>query len=275
MDELDLLKEFRRTLPGPTEEHARALRDGLLQTLKANSSGPSSQWAWRCLRARRHLTGSVERVTPPVVRLRVGWRATALAAAVVAIAGVGVTYLVTHGASGAGSASDAAHLSPAGLGAAAGDRDLLAIFNTDEPLLADGTLVTLDSAAALVQYPIYRLQDQSMGQPEVWLSKIGSESGSTYEVALRYDADLVLTFGRWPEGTDPAEVYQRLAGEWDAGYVTTIGGHAAWVIPPGAREPESPPVSVVHVTIGDVEITLFGRMPVEQLVSLAGSLTPV
>lgn len=275
MDELDLLKEFRRTLPGPTEERARALRDGLLQTLRATSSRPSSQPAWRWLRARRHLTGSVGGATPLVVRLRVGWRAAALAAVVVAVAGVGGTYLVTHGTPGAGSASDGAHRSPTGLGAAAGDRDLSAIFNTDEPPLAGGTLVTSEYAAALVQHPIYRLQDGGLGQPEVWLAKIESESGSTYEVALRYDADLVLTFGRWPEGTDAAAAYQRLAAEWEAGYATTIAGHAAWVIPSGAREPESPAVSVVHVTIGDVEITLFGRMPVEQLVSLAGSLTPV
>lgn len=279
MDELDLLKGFRRNLPGPREETVRALRNDLLRVLAVSGERRLSRRLGRSLRAGRQAGARQAamrgRVTPAVARVGARWQLAALGAVVVAMAGVGGTYLVMHGAPEGGSASDGALPSSTALGVAAGDRDLLAVFNTDEPLLPGGAQVTLEEAASLVQYPIYRVQDGSVGPPEVWLSETKSEPESTYEVALRYDAELVLTFGRWPEGIDVAGTYRQLAAEWEAGYATTIAGHAAWIVPPDAQAPGSPPVSVVHVTIGDVEITLFGRMPVERLVSLAGGLTRV
>jgi hypothetical protein len=274
MDEVELLKQFRRDLPGPSEERARALRAALLRNLEASPSPAASPRLTRSmLRPPRYLRPSDGRAAPLAATVRVGRRLALLTAVAVAVAGAGSMYLVTHEPT---EGKQPGTLGPLSVGSAlAGDRDLLALFNAEEPLLPGGTEVTLEDAAALVQHPIYRIEDGSGALPEVWLSQSKTDSDVSYEVALRYDSDLVLTFSPWPGGSDPVDTYERMASAWEAGYTTTIAGHPAWVVPPGAQGPGSPPVSVVHVTVGDVDVTLFGRMPIEALVSLAGRLTPV
>jgi len=58
------------------------------------------------------------------------------------------------------------------------------------------------------------------------------------------------------------------------GYTTTIAGNQAWVVPQDAKGPGAPPVNEVYVTVGDVEITLLGRIPMPDLLAKAASLRP-
>lgn len=146
----------------------------------------------------------------------------------------------------------------------AGPRDLMAIFDPAQPLLVDGAKVELNSASSQVGYPLYRIADETPS--EAWVNPGVGEAG------LRYGTDLVLLYSRWPAGTDVAARYTKMVADWGAGYETSIGGNPAWVVPQDAQEKGFPPVNVVHVSIGDVEVTLFGKMALDQLVTLAGSL---
>lgn len=147
-------------------------------------------------------------------------------------------------------------------------RDFMAIFDAGQPLLIPGSQTTVDTASSQAGFPIYRPQALGGSTPETWFSP------ATGEVGLRYGSDLVLLLTRWPAGKDPTETYSQQAQEWKAGYTTSIGGYPAWVVPADAHAPGEPPVSVVHVSIGGVDITLYGRMPMDDLVSLAGTLGP-
>jgi hypothetical protein len=51
-----------------------------------------------------------------------------------------------------------------------------------------------------------------------------------------------------------------------------LGGRPAWVIPADSLAPGQPPVNVVHVAIDGVDVTLYGEMKVDDLVSLAENL---
>ena len=59
------------------------------------------------------------------------------------------------------------------------------------------------------------------------------------------------------------------------GYLMTISGSPARVVPAGSPQTIDPRISVVNLSIGDVEVTLFGRVPVDELIQYASTLQPV
>jgi hypothetical protein len=149
------------------------------------------------------------------------------------------------------------------------------MFRTDRPLM--GQRSSAELAIGLAKHPLYlpdRLPAALTGEvPEFWVSD--------RQVGVRYrsgsESGLVITFSLWPNGRDPAESYRRAPAEWGAGATTTIGRWPAWVVP-AARSGAAPAsaavlnVSVVHVTIDRTEVTLSGRVPIEELVDAADSL---
>jgi len=81
-----------------------------------------------------------------------------------------------------------------------------------------------------------------------------------------------LTFARWSPGADVPAEYARQTKDWGIGYATTLKDHPAWVI---ADHPaiQLRGVAAIHATIGDVEVTLFGRMDIDQSSSRSQSRT--
>jgi hypothetical protein len=154
---------------------------------------------------------------------------------------------------------------------------LMHIFDPAQPLLSPGVQTTIDEAGAQVGYALFRPTDEAPTQ--VWVSAEVGEAG------LRYGTDLVILYARWPSGANVQERYEQMAEDWRAGYVTTINGNPAWVVPAGSAgsssdgvapgagpASESPLVSVVHLTVGDVELTLFGKMPLTDLLATAATV---
>lgn len=63
-------------------------------------------------------------------------------------------------------------------------------------------------------------------------------------------------------------------GQWNVGYVTSINGNPAWIVPAGSAHTVDPRISSVEVSIGDVEMTFLGRLPVDDLIQYASTLRP-
>lgn len=196
-----------------------------------------------------------------IARVGATRRAVLLFAAFLVGAGVGGIYLIAHGEQMPPQVRVRGQASVPGEGP-----DLMAIFDPSQPLMIDGMQVTLDQAASFSGYPVYRPAAMDSVTPEVWFSQ------DTDEVGLRYGSSLVLLLSRWPAGMDPSQSYRQQAADWHAGYATTITGYPAWVVPQDAQAAGFPPVNVVHVTIGDVEVTLFGQMPLDALLGVAETL---
>lgn len=185
-------------------------------------------------------------------------RGLAFLVAVAAGVGMGATYLAAAGRGDGVVGPSNQELLPAA------PRDLMAIFDPSEPLLIDGTEVELGAATTLLGFPVYRLAGET--PTETWVDIDVLEAG------LRYGTDVVLLHSRWPASTDVSSRYEELVREWRAGYTMTIAGHPAWVVPQDAQDTGFPPVNVVHVSIGDVEVTLFGQIPVDELIRKAETL---
>lgn len=143
-------------------------------------------------------------------------------------------------------------------------RDFMAIFDPSQPLLIPGIQTTIPQASVQTGYPLYRPPNDTPS--EVWLSP------STGEVGLRYGTSLVLLYSKWPPGTDVASRYTNMVASWNAGYTATIAGHPAWVVPKGSTGPDSPRDNEVYVTIGNVEVALYGLNPLSDLLDKAASL---
>jgi hypothetical protein len=69
--------------------------------------------------------------------------------------------------------------------------------------------------------------------------------------------------------------YDQQTIDYKAGYTTTIQDHPTWVVPQDSQSPGAPPVNVVHVSIGDVEVSVLSGMKIDDLVALAGTLQEV
>jgi hypothetical protein len=160
-------------------------------------------------------------------------------------------------------------------GVVPGDRAGCDLFRTDHRFM--GERLSEERAVSLAKHPLYlpdRLPPALEGQhSEFWA--VDRQVGVRYR--SRTDSGLVVTFSLWPAGRDPADFYRRAPGEWGAGAATTINGWLAWIVP-AFTEATAPPsasllnVSVVHVTIDRTEVTLFGRVPIEDLVDATESL---
>jgi hypothetical protein len=151
-------------------------------------------------------------------------------------------------------------------------RSLRTLFDTSQPLMTDGgsqpTLAGAESAAGY-EVPTPDTAVASFLQlkaPEVWFS------ANSREVGLRYGNSLVIMYSPWPTGKDPGKTYELQATQFHAGYTTILNGNPAWVVPKDSQEPGFPEVDVVHTSVGSVEATFFGQMPLDALVLLASSL---
>jgi hypothetical protein len=147
------------------------------------------------------------------------------------------------------------------------------MFDPTETLLSGGHTTTIADAASLVAYPLFLPQDPGLPAPQVWVvHEIGEDGSPLVEAAVRYDSSLILTYAHWPSGADPASSYVKEAADWHAGYVTTIAGNPAWVVPANENDEDSS-VNGIHVSIGEVEVNLLGRIPLKNLLSDASTLT--
>ncbi|MGH3668726.1 MAG: hypothetical protein ACRDU7_10565 [Acidimicrobiia bacterium] len=140
-----------------------------------------------------------------------------------------------------------------------------------QPLLREGYETTLQAATAVTGLSLSRPQsdlasDQTLD--EVWVGTAGYP-----EVALRYESGLRLYITMWPSGADPARSYARLVSESGVGWTTSLGGNPVLAIPKDAQAKGFPPVSVVDISLGDVELSIHADVPVEKLLSVAESVS--
>lgn len=149
-----------------------------------------------------------------------------------------------------------------------GPRQLTDIFDPSKPLMLSGKETTLQEVATIAGFPVYTPNEAADVSPEVWYS------ADTSEVALRYDTDLVLLLTPWPSGAklDVAAPYDAQAKEMGVGHTTTINEHPAWVLPSTGEDGGDGSVSVVHLMIDKIDVTLYGTMPVDDLVKVAESV---
>lgn len=153
-------------------------------------------------------------------------------------------------------------------------RPLIELFDPSQELLPGGQVVSVAEAARQVAYQLYLPNDAALPAPEVWIVRETDDAGPFFEAAVRYDSSVVITYGTWSNGRDPAAAYKKMQADWNAGYVTTIAGNPAWVVPAGSPHTVDARISSVEVSIGDVEMTFLGRVPVEDLVAYASTLQP-
>jgi hypothetical protein len=149
------------------------------------------------------------------------------------------------------------------------------LFRTDYPFMDERS--SQERAFGLAKHPLYlpdrlppALEDE---RPEFWA--VDRQVGVRYRSGS--ESGLVVSYSLWPAGRDPADFYRRAPSQWGAGEATTVNGWPAWIIP--AFTPDTAPssaallnVSVVHVTIDRTEVTLFGRVPIEDLLDVTESL---
>jgi hypothetical protein len=154
-------------------------------------------------------------------------------------------------------------------------RPMIELFDPSQDLIPGGQVVPVAEAVRQVAYQLYLPNDAALPPPEVWIVRENGEDGNPfYDAAVRYDASVVITYGTWSNGRDPAAEYKKMQADWNTGYVTTIGGHPAWVVPAGSPHTADARISSVQVSIGDVEVTFLGRVPVEDLIAYASTLQP-
>ncbi|HYN36979.1 MAG TPA: hypothetical protein VEV82_08385 [Actinomycetota bacterium] len=193
------------------------------------------------------------------------------------VASSGATGSASDGATGCassgstGSASGGGTKDATSAGIAPGElRPFMAIFDPSEPLFPSGERVAKEEASSRAGYevvePTWFPPSVESCEAEVWFSGAGNEVG------LRYGSQLVLNFGEWPPGRDPAAAYESQASDWETGYTTTLGSHPAWIVPRDDRSPGQPPVNIIHLSRGNVDIRLCGRMPIDDLLNVAESM---
>jgi len=154
-------------------------------------------------------------------------------------------------------------------------RPIIELFDPSQDLLPGGQVVSVAEASRQVAYQLYLPNDAALPPPEVWIVReIGEDGKPFYDAEVRYDASVVIAYGVWTNGRDPATEYQKMYAQSPTGYLTTISGNPAWVIPAGSPHTVDPRVSVVELSIGEVDVTLYGRVPVEDLIQYASTLRP-
>jgi hypothetical protein len=160
-------------------------------------------------------------------------------------------------------------------------------IGTDQPI--GGQVVTLDQAAGVVPFSIYRPQDpvasdSTISRVMVWTP--GPDSQAT--VRMEYGSGVVVTLTQWPAGQDPEVSYET---QWKQagglGTLTTVNGHPAWLLPGNATATApvtgsadvtissgvaDPTINTVELTIGSVDILIKGRLSIDELVRTAGTL---
>jgi hypothetical protein len=144
------------------------------------------------------------------------------------------------------------------------------IGNPDDPsvpLLSDGRLVDLPTAAAQATFPLPRpdtgvANDSMISQ--VWIDPT--------QVAIRYASGLRVYIDNWPPGSYPAAFYSTVVEDMGAGRVVSIKGSSAWIVAKDEKAPGSPPDATVDVTVGRMHIGLQGPVSLDDVVAAASSL---
>jgi hypothetical protein len=143
-------------------------------------------------------------------------------------------------------------------------RPLDAIFDPTQPLLIPGSRVpTVQAASISMGFTVPTIRGASPS--EVWVSPLTGEAG------IRFGQMLVATITQIPSAVDPASVFAQEASDWQLGYTSDLAGQPAWVIPDHPDNP-APGVASVHLAVAGTEVTLYGKMPVDDLVQLAASV---
>lgn len=155
----------------------------------------------------------------------------------------------------------------------AGVRDPMSLFDPTVPLMPHGARTTLEEAAKMAGYPIYR--PATAGEPsEVWVVDNGEGS---VEVGVRYlDHGLVLLLAPWPPAKDEMTSLAASVADLPLAYTTTIDGNPASVLP---YDPERAlaPLDVVHLVVGGVEASLYGiheKTGLDQVLAFAEAIQP-
>lgn len=152
-----------------------------------------------------------------------------------------------------------------------GIRGMEALFDSSQPLFVDTSGPTSYSEAInKADFTVATPQTLPKGveRTEVWYSD------SSGEVAMRYGDTLVIEYVPWVADNPPAVEYANMAKQYGAGEATTVAGQPAWVVPAGSAGEGQPPVAEVHVAVNGVEVTLYGKMSIDELVTVADSLSP-
>jgi hypothetical protein len=148
-------------------------------------------------------------------------------------------------------------------------RPFIDIFDQSKPLMLDGAgeETTLAVAAQKAGYPI--LRPRSAGMPsEVWIGDVGE---GRFEVGLRYGETLVVLLSPWPNGDDPTASFESKVDAYGAGYTTTFDGNPAWVRPYDSAK-DAVAVDAIHVAARGVEVILYGRTGIDDLIAYADDL---
>lgn len=152
-----------------------------------------------------------------------------------------------------------------------GIRGIEALFDSSQPLFVDTPEATSYSEAiSKADFTVATPQTLPPGvqRTEVWYSD------SSGEVAMRYGDTLVIEYVPWVADNSPAAEYANMVKQYGAGKATTVAGQPAWVVPAGSAGEDQPPVAEVHVAVNGVEVTLYGKMSIDELVAVANSLSP-
>ena len=155
-------------------------------------------------------------------------------------------------------------------GAADEEAPIVRALDPTQPLMPTGEKVSLTEAEKLLGFsiPMPSGSDESNQDAEVWFS------ATTGEVATRFGSDLFIEYPIWAPGQDPAREYSEQAASWNQGEVSEISGHPAWLIPANSGGEGLPPVPVVHISMGNLDVTLYGDMSMDSLIGIAQTLEP-
>ena len=139
-------------------------------------------------------------------------------------------------------------------------------------LVPGGRKVTLRRAESSVNFHGYRPDDSAASDnsiQEVWVSG-GGDSGT---VGLRYGSKLRLFLTAWPEGKSFGGWARGIVSDTGSGFVDTVRGVDAWIVPPDANWDGSP--GSVELVLDGIDITLIedGQLTRDDLLRIVDTLS--
>lgn len=143
--------------------------------------------------------------------------------------------------------------------------------DSSQPLLRDGERVSL--ARAQLDLPIEVLRPQHSLASDSSLSQVWVGTKDVTEVGIRYQSGIRVYLTMWPVNKDPGSFYRELVAESGAGKVVLVGGNPAWVVEQHEQAPGYPPTSVIDITIGNIDVSIYGDYSTDQLLEVAKTVT--
>jgi hypothetical protein len=137
------------------------------------------------------------------------------------------------------------------------------LFNPNEPIFFSGGATTLTDASVEADFELEVPDEDAVPSedksPEVFLL------ADSAEFALRYGSNVVLLSEPFKSTQDPREMFKKQTEDRGLGFVTTIGGDPARVVPAGARPtvdgigrpPSADRVTVFEMVRNDRLITAY------------------